>query len=260
MRIYQVDSFTSKPFSGNPAGVCILDNPADESWMRNIAAEMNLSETAFLYPEKEGYHLRWFTPEAEVELCGHATLASAHILFEKGIVPGNQLITFYTLSGELYAKKNNNKVELNFPATPPVESAPPDGLIDALGLEPEFIGKNKFDVFVVVSSEDTVRQLKPKLEIIKKYKYRGVIVTSQSDGNPYDTVSRYFAPAVGIDEDPVTGSAHCTVGPYWSEKLCKDNLFCYQASKRGGELEITINDDRVILAGNAVTVFDIDTR
>lgn len=260
MRIYQVDSFTSKPFSGNPAGVCILDNPADESWMRNIAAEMNLSETAFLYPEKEGYHLRWFTPEAEVELCGHATLASAHILFEKGIVPGNQLITFYTLSGELYAKKNNNKVELNFPATPPVESAPPDGLIDALGLEPEFIGKNKFDVFVVVSSEDTVRQLKPKLEIIKKYKYRGVIVTSQSDGNPYDTVSRYFAPAVGIDEDPVTGSAHCTVGPYWSEKLGKDNLFCYQASKRGGELEITINDDRVILAGNAVTVFDIDTR
>lgn len=259
MKIYQVDSFTSKPFSGNPAGVCILEKPADENWMRSIAAEMNLSETAFLYPDKKGYNLRWFTPEAEVELCGHATLASAHILYEKEIVPSKQSITFYTLSGELYASKNNGKIELNFPATPPIESTPPEGLIDALGLEPEFIGKNKFDVFVVVSSEGMVRQLKPNLGIIKKYKYRGVIVTSQSNGNPYDAVSRYFAPAVGIDEDPVTGSAHCTVGPYWSEKLGKDNLFCYQASKRGGEVEITIKNDRVILAGDAVTVFDIET-
>jgi PhzF family phenazine biosynthesis protein len=259
MKIYQVDSFTSKPFSGNPAGVCILEEPAEESWMKNIAAEMNLSETAFLYPEKDGYNLRWFTPEVEVELCGHATLASAHILFEKQIISTDHTIVFYTLSGELFASKNEGMIELNFPATPPVESVPPEGLIEAIGIEPEFVGKNKFDVFVVVSSEEQVRNLQPSLEIFKKYKYRGVIVTSKSDENPYDVVSRYFAPAVGIDEDPVTGSAHCTLSPFWSKKLGKDELFCFQASKRGGEVRVKIQGDRVILAGNAVTVFEIVT-
>jgi PhzF family phenazine biosynthesis protein len=258
MKIYQVDAFTSKPFSGNPAGVCILDNPADESWMQNIAAEMNLSETAFLYPEKDGYNLRWFTPETEVKLCGHATLASAHILFEKNIIPNDKTITFYTLSGEMYASKNNNKIELNFPATPPQESSEPEKLKDILGCEYEFVGKSIIGVYVVVTSEETVRQVKPDLGIIKNNNYRGVIVTSKSNGNPYDVVSRYFAPSVGIDEDPVTGSVHCTVGPFWAGKLGKNELSCYQASKRGGEVGVRVIDGRVILAGNAVTVFEID--
>lgn len=256
--LYQVDSFTAIPFKGNPAGVYITDKAVDESRMKAIATEMNLSETAFLHPAENGYNLRWFTPAAEVELCGHATLASAHILWEQGYLESNVDAVFHTLSGELTARNLNKGIELNFPATPLTESDPPEGLIEALGVTPLFVGQNKFDYLVEVGTIEDVANCKPNFGELKKAGARGVMITAQDKDGKYDFVSRFFAPGVGIDEDPVTGSAHCTLGPYWAEKLGKTELSAYQASQRGGEVGIVVDGDRIKLTGQAITVFKIE--
>ncbi len=256
--LYQVDAFTDKPFSGNPAAVCILDIPADEVWMQQVALEMNLSETAFLYPEKDGYNLRWFTPTVEVDLCGHATLATAHILFEQKILLEEQTAVFYTKSGKLTAQKLQNQIELDFPSTAPVEQTAPKQLFEALGINALFVGKSRFDYFIEVDSAEKVRKLKPNFSLLKDLQVRGVIVTAQSDIEQYDIISRFFAPGAGVDEDPVTGSAHCTLSPYWSSKLQKNEIKAYQASKRGGELTIISKNNRVLLRGDAITVLKIE--
>lgn len=254
MTIYQVDSFTDKPFTGNPAGVCILDKAADETWMQNVAMEMNLAETAFLYPIVDGYNLRWFTPAVEVDLCGHATLASAHILYQLGILRPEQQARFQSKSGLLTAKKQGDWIELDFPSTPAVQLSPPDGLLQALGVDAVWVGQSKFDFLVEVTSEAEIRELGPDFGALKKLGGRGVIVTSQSSTPGFDFISRFFAPSAGIDEDPVTGSAHCTLAPYWEPKLGKSEMVGYQASKRGGVVRVRRVGDRVMLGGQAVTV------
>ena len=255
IKIYQVDAFTSKAFSGNPAAVCILEREAEESWMQNLASEMNLSETAFLYMVENGINLRWFTPTVEVDLCGHATLASAHILWEEGLLKPGEDAHFHTRSGLLKASKNNNFIELDFPTEPELEASMPKGLDDALAINPLYIGKNRFDYLVEIDSEQTLRDLDPNFSLLKTIPARGIIVTSLSEYEEYDFVSRFFAPASGIDEDPVTGSAHCCLGPYWQKRLGKEQFKAYQVSKRGGEVKVVVRGDRVILGGNAVTVF-----
>jgi len=255
LRITQVDSFTNRPFAGNPAGVCILPKPAEPAWMLNVAREMNLAETAFLVKQRDGYDLRWFTPSVEVDLCGHATLASAHVLWEDGLLaPGTQA-RFHTKSGLLTAERRDRWIELDFPATPAAPAPPPAGLSDALGAKPLFVGRSKFDYLVEIDGEAAVRKLDPDLSAIARVEARGVIVTSRADQkSAYDFVSRFFAPQSGVPEDPVTGSAHCALAPYWSTKLGKNELIAYQASSRGGELRLRIEGERVKIGGQAVTV------
>jgi len=252
--IFQVDAFTDKRFSGNPAGVCLLPIPADEGWMQNVAKEMNLSETAFLYGQEDGFNLRWFTPGTEVELCGHATLASAHILWEEGHLEPDEVAHFHTLSGLLSAKQAGDWIELDFPATPAEPVTPPDDLIKALGITPKYAGQNQFDYLVEVGIEETVRDMKPDFSLLKKVTSRGVIVTSAARSPGYDFISRFFAPAVGIDEDPVTGSAHCCLGPFWGKRFGKRELVGYQASARGGTVKVRVEGERVHLGGQAVTI------
>lgn len=252
--IYQVDAFTDRPFAGNPAGVCILAQPAEEAWMRAVAAEMNISETAFLVPQADGFDLRWFTPAAEVKLCGHATLASAHTLWETGTLKAGEQARFHTLSGLLTAGRRGDWIELNFPAKleEPVDALPE--LVQALGVTPKYIGKNAFDYLVEVESDEMVRTLQPDFTRLKALPVRGVMVTARSADPAYDFVSRFFAPAVGINEDPVTGSAHCCLTPYWGRLLGKTEMTAFQASARGGVLHLRWEGERVILAGQAVTV------
>jgi len=255
LRITQVDAFTNKPFAGNPAAVCILQKPADPAWMLDIAREMNLAETAFLVKQRDGYDLRWFTPALEVDLCGHATLASAHVLWEDGHLKPTEQARFHTKSGLLTADKRDSWIELDFPATPATAALPPADLTEALGAKAQFVGQSKFDYLVEVETETIVRQLDPDLGAIARVAARGVIVTSRADGKTkYDFVSRFFAPQSGVPEDPVTGSAHCALAPYWSAKLGKKELIAYQASARGGELRLRLEGDRVKLGGQAVTV------
>jgi len=255
INIYQVDAFASEPFSGNPAAVCILDNEADENWMQNIAGEMNLSETAFLYSVGDSFNLRWFTPTVEVDICGHATLASAHILWEEGYLESSEIAQFYTRSGLLIASKNADTLELNFPSDPEQEAPIPEGLKEGLGVSPIYVGKNSFDYLVQVEDEEKVRNLNPNFDLLKTVPARGIIVTSVCDSDQYDFVSRFFAPAAGINEDPVTGSAHCCLGPFWGKKLGKSKLKGLQVSRRGGVVHVSVADDRVILGGKAVTIF-----
>jgi PhzF family phenazine biosynthesis protein len=251
--ITQVDAFTDRPFAGNPAAVCILrDAPYDE-WMQNVAREMNLSETAFLQPREDGFDLRWFTPAAEVDLCGHATLASAHVLWETRVLDAATPARFHTRSGLLVARRNGDEIELDFPATRPEAVTPPDGLIEALGAVPVAVAKSRFDYLAELESQEIVRKLQPDLKALSKLPVRGVMVTARGNGE-YDFVSRFFAPAYGIDEDPVTGSAHCCLGPYWQERLQRDEFLAYQASARGGEIRVKVAGDRVLLSGKAVTV------
>ncbi|MCI0331241.1 MAG: PhzF family phenazine biosynthesis protein [candidate division Zixibacteria bacterium] len=254
LKIYQVDSFTDKPFAGNPAGVCILPEARSERWMQDVAREMNLAETAFLVRQANGYNLRWFTPAVEVDLCGHATLASAHILWETGQLPSNQEARFHTKSGQLSAKQNGKLIEMNFPSTPAASAEAPPGLSQALGVDAKYVGKSRFDYLMEVESEDTVRGLNPNFGQIKKLPVRGIIVTSRAGSDGCDFVSRFFAPAAGIDEDPVTGSAHCTLAPFWAERLGKKELVGYQASSRGGTVRVRVDGKRVHLGGQAVTV------
>jgi PhzF family phenazine biosynthesis protein len=254
VKIFQVDAFTDKPFSGNPAAVCILQEEREESWMQNVAKEMNLSETAFLYKQKDGFHLRWFTPVVEVELCGHATLASAHVLWETGIISPKEEAKFYTLSGLLKANRKEGKIEMDFPANPEKTAYNPPELEKSLGVTPKYIGKNKYDYLVEVQSENEVKNAKPDFLKLKELGVRGIMITSISSSPEYDFVSRFFAPGAGVDEDPVTGSAHCCLGPYWSRKLGKKEFVAYQASDRGGILYINLEGDRVLISGQAVTI------
>ncbi|WMW24061.1 PhzF family phenazine biosynthesis protein [Methanolobus sediminis] len=254
--IYQVDAFTDIPFAGNPAGVCILDGPANEEWMQNVAKEMAISETAFLYPENDGYDLRWFAPDAEVDLCGHATLASAHILWEKGFAGEDETLRFFTKSGLLTATFNDGWVELDFPALTEEETDAPVGLTEALGVKTLYTGKNAFDYLVEVASEEELRSIKPDLPKLAEITARGINVTAISSSKEYDFISRLFAPAIGIPEDPVTGSAHCCLGPYWAKKLNKTVFTAYQASERGGFLKVQVKGERVLISGKAVTVIE----
>lgn len=250
----QIDAFTDRAFSGNPAAVCLLDKPADVTWMQAVAAEMNLSETAFVVPDDRAFGLRWFTPTIEVELCGHATLAAAHALWSQGVLDEDDPIAFRTKSGLLTCTQNGGRIELDFPAIPLEEIDPPRDLVDALGVTPSYAGQSKLDHFVFVDAEQTVRSLKPDYAALRAMPLRGLIVTSASESDQFDFISRYFAPAAGIDEDPVTGSAHCCLGPFWAERLGKLELTAYQASARGGTVQVRVAGDRVILGGTAVTV------
>lgn len=252
--IFQVDAFTDKPFSGNPAAICIMREPQEESWMRNVAREMNLSETAFLLRQGDGFNLRWFTPTMEVDLCGHATLAAAHILWEEEYLKPNQAARFHTRSGLLTAEREGDWIEMDFPAEPEKKCAPPPELVRALGVEVKYTGRNRLDYLVEVESEDGLRNLRPDLALLASLPVRGVIVTCLSSASEYDFVSRFFAPGVGIDEDPVTGSAHCCLGPFWASRLGKTKFLAFQVSSRGGVLRVRLGNNRVFLGGQAVTV------
>jgi PhzF family phenazine biosynthesis protein len=255
MRIFQVDAFTSSAFAGNPAAVCLLPGPADAAWMQRVAAEMNLSETAFLDPRPGGYGLRWFTPVAEVALCGHATLASAHVLYETGLSAAGDDIRFATASGELTARQDGAAISLDFPATPATQAKPPPQVLAALGIgEPEWAGRSREDILIVLAGPDDVIALAPDFSRLAPAGVRGTIVTAPASRAGADFVSRFFAPAVGVAEDPVTGSAHCTLAPYWGERLGRAELTGYQASARGGTVRMRLAGDRVILTGHAVTV------
>ena len=252
--LFQVDAFTDQPFAGNPAAVCLLPEERDDEWMQAVAAEMNLSETAFLLEQDDGYRLRWFTPKIEVDLCGHATLASAHVLWAEGQVSLDQEIHFHTLSGLLKACRRGDLIELDFPSEPASQVDPPPGLLEALGVSAEYVGRNRFDYLVELDSEKELRDMQPDFAMLGKIEVRGVIVTSRSASPEYDFVSRFFAPVAGIDEDPVTGSAHCCLGPYWQRQLGKDEMTAFQASARGGVVRVRVIGDRVKLGGQAVTV------
>ncbi|HZT41427.1 MAG TPA: PhzF family phenazine biosynthesis protein [Chthonomonadaceae bacterium] len=251
--IVQVDAFTPSPFAGNPAAVCILTGPRDAEWMQQVAREMNLSETAFLLPERNGYHLRWFTPAVEVDLCGHATLASAHVLWEEGHLPAEETARFFTRSGLLTARRDGDWIVLDFPATPPTPTDAPPGLLESLDASPRYLGRGRFDYLIELGSEAEVRALQPDFTRLGRLDVRGVIVTSRAENGPYDFVSRFFAPAAGVNEDPVTGSAHCCLAPFWGERLSKPKMLAYQASARGGVVRVELAGERVLLGGQAVT-------
>ncbi len=252
--LFQVDAFTSEPFGGNPAAVCLLEGDRADSWLQQVAAEMNLSETAFVQPQGGGFRLRWFTPCAEVDLCGHATLASAHVLWQTGSVPAGQTISFQTRSGELRAAAQGPWIELDFPLTPEQESAAPAGLLAALGCSARYVGKTRFDYLVEVGSEAELRSLRPDFAKLAQVHVRGIIVTARSAVPEFDFVSRFFAPAIGVSEDPVTGSAHCCLGAYWRKRLGKSEFTAFQASARGGVVRVRVTDNRAYLGGQAVTV------
>lgn len=250
----QVDAFTDRPFAGNPAAVCLLDDERDSQWMQAVAAEMNLSETAFIRPQEDGFELRWFTPAVEVDLCGHATLAAAHVLWSEGVVDSDDIVPFHTRSGELQCARHGDLIEMDFPATVAEPLQADQGLVEALGVEPSWVGGSKYDRLVLVESTQMLRTMRPDFARLRAVPVRGVIVTSASDDQRFDFLSRFFGPAVGIDEDPVTGSAHCCLGPFWSERLGKTEMTAYQASARGGVVHVRVAGERIVLGGNAVTV------
>jgi PhzF family phenazine biosynthesis protein len=255
IRIVQVDAFTNRPFAGNPAAVCVLREAPAEQWMRDVAREMNLSETAFLVPRDDGYSLRWFTPAVEVDLCGHATVASAHVLWQDGHLPEGRQARFHTRSGLLTADRRGDWIELDFPAKIAVPAEAPAELLPALGVGgAKFVGKNAFDYLVEADTEEAVRALSPDHSKLRHVPVRGVIVTARSSSPEFDFVSRFFAPGSGIDEDPVTGSAHTALGPYWAGILGKNEFTAFQASARGGVVKVQVKGDRVLLGGQAVTV------
>jgi len=253
-RITQVDAFTDTPFAGNPAAVCVLPAPRDDVWMQRVALEMNLSETAFLVRRDDGsYDLRWFTPTVEVDLCGHATVASAHVLWEEGHLPPGAQARFHSKSGLLTADRDGDWIELDFPATPAEPAETPPGLLEALGAPAGYCGKTRFDYLLELDSEATVRALAPDMSLLKSVSTRGAIVTARASSDGFDYVCRFFAPAWGVDEDPVTGSAQSALGPYWQAKLGKDELLGRQVSARGGIVRVRPRGERVRIAGKAVT-------
>jgi PhzF family phenazine biosynthesis protein len=250
----QVDAFSAKPFGGNPAAVCVLAHAADKKWMHHVAREMNLSETAFLFRHDDAWNLRWFTPTVEVDLCGHATLASAHVLWEDGHLPHGAQARFDTRSGRLTADRRGEWIEMDFPSQATTPAPPPDSLLEALGVQGKYVGKNRTDYLVEIESEAELRALSPDFTRLGRLPIRGVIVTAKASSAGFDFVSRFFGPGSGVDEDPVTGSAHCALAPYWSAKLGKSSLLGFQASARGGVVAVRVAGDRVILGGQAVTV------
>lgn len=252
--IYQIDAFASEPFKGNPAGVCMLHEPKGKPWMQGVAAEMNLSETAFALPRAAGdFDLRWFTPAVEVVLCGHATLATAHILWETGVLSLDRQARFHTASGLLTADRLGDAIELGFPVSPPEPVKPPSGLLEALGVSATYVGRTRFDYLVEVDDAAVVRDAVPDFPGLKRLGVRGVMITAEGD-DVFDFVSRFFAPGAGIDEDPVTGSAHCALAPYWAKKAGREELVGHQVSARGGVVHCRVAEDRVFLSGHAVTV------
>lgn len=251
----QVDAFTDRPLSGNPAAVLVLEKAASDRWMQQVAAEMNLSETAFLVPQADGFGLRWFTPAVEVNLCGHATLASAHILWSDGFLDRDRQARFHTLSGVLTATFQDDEIALNFPAIAVEPSEAPQALLQALGnVEIANVSQNQRNFLVELASAEQLRSLVPNFNLLRQLPGEGVIVTSGSDTDDYDFMSRYFAPNLGILEDPVTGMAHCYLAPYWCQKLGQAELRAYQASSRSGRMRVRSDGDRVTLIGQAVTV------
>jgi PhzF family phenazine biosynthesis protein len=254
-KIVQVDAFTDRPFHGNPAAVCVLDQERPDDWLAAVAGEMNLSETAFLRPRHDGWALRWFTPVVEVDLCGHATLASAHALWEAGLAAPAQPLRFHTRSGELTARQDGGSIVLDFPAEPAVDVAAPPGLLEALGLPLHSrVARNRVDYLVALPDASAVRAVRPDMAALARMDMRGVMVTAAADDGHHDFVSRWFGPRVGVPEDPVTGSAHCCLGPWWSAALGSTELRGYQASARGGTVGVRVLGDRVELRGQAVTV------
>ncbi len=253
-KIWIVDAFTSRAFSGNPAGVCVLAEAAEEIWMQSVAAEMKHAETAFVYRDSGRYNLRWFTPKMEVPLCGHATLATSHVIWEAGISRPDVKLEFATKSGALFATRSGDGwIELDFPE---IEEAPLEETGDvagALGCRPKGVYRYSIKLLVELDSEATVRRLQPNFRAVAALNTKGVIVTAPAEAAKYDFVSRFFAPALGIDEDPGTGSAHCALAPYWQRKLGKNTMLAYQASVRGGEMRVTLKGGRVILSGQAIT-------
>lgn len=255
MRLVQVDAFTSEPFRGNPAAVCVVEGERDDTWRAAVAREMNLSETAFLERREDGWGLRWFTPATEVDLCGHATLASAHALWELQLAAPGAPLRFHTRSGVLTARREGDAIVLDFPAEPATRVPWVMPLLEALGVAaPVAFARNRFDYLVEVTDAEQVRGLRPDMSRLAEVPTRGVIVTARSDSGERDFVSRWFGPRVGVDEDPVTGSAHCCLGPWWSERLGRTDLRGYQASQRGGTIDLRVLGERVELIGNAVTV------
>lgn len=251
-RYFVVDAFTSRPFAGNPAAVVLLDRWRPDPWLQNVAMEMNLAETAYLVPNPIGYDLRWFTPKVEVDLCGHATIASAVALTRLGRLADGSSVAFSTRSGVLGAARRGSRIELDFPALVAEPCAPPAGLSEALGVTARAVARGKFDYLIEVESAAAVRGTAPDFRRLLAVGCRGVIVTARADEPGYDFVSRFFAPAVGIDEDPVTGSAHCLLAPYWAAKLGKTAMVGYQASARGGTVSVELRGDRVALGGEGV--------
>lgn len=254
--ITQVDAFTNTRFAGNPAAVCVLPTTQEDSWLQNVAQEMNLSETAFLVKQNDGFNLRWFTPTVEVPLCGHATLASAHVLWSEGHLSPDETARFYTKSGVLTAKKQGEWIELDFPVNRSQVTVAPPQLSEALGVEYKSVFQNSLGYLVELESEELVRQLQPNFQLLKTLSVADVIVTSGTNlDSPYDFVSRFFAPSLGVNEDPVTGAAHCCLAPFWRDRLHKDEFLAYQASSRGGVVKVHYEGgDRVFLSGQAVTV------
>lgn len=251
--IYQVDSFANKAFAGNPAAVVIVQQPKEDAWLKAVAAEMNLSETAFLQRAEGGWTLRWFTPQVEVDLCGHATLAAAHVLFSQGYEGGDEVL-FFSNSGDLRARKDGDWLELDFPAEPAQEADLPPEIIAALGFQPLYIGRNRFDYLVEAPSQEVIAKLAPDMAALAALEERGVMVTAPASSPGYDFVSRFFAPGIGIPEDPVTGSAHCCLGPHWQARLGKTSFLARQISPRGGDVRVTLQGERVLLGGQAVLV------
>jgi len=255
IRVVTVDAFTNVPFAGNPAAVCILPEPRPDAWLHNVAREMNLSATAFLIARNGDFDLRWFTSATELQLCGHGTLASAHVLWEDGHLPAGKEARFHTRGGILTADRRGDWIELNFPPKIAVPAEPPAELPPALGvIRPIAVAKNQLDYLVEVESEEQLRALSPDHSTLRKIPVRGVIVTARSSQPEFDFISRFFAPGVGIDEDPVTGSAHTALGPYWAAKLGKTEMTGYQASSRGGIVRVRFDGDRILLGGQAVTI------
>jgi PhzF family phenazine biosynthesis protein len=254
--LFQVDAFAAGPFTGNPAAVCLLERPADPTWMQAVAAEMNLSETAFVHALADGdpgrFGLRWFTPTVEVDLCGHATLASAHVLWDAGRLPPDTTARFETRSGTLTASRSGDELELDLPADPVTAAEPDRSLLDALGLTDAAASRGRVGWLVEVADAGVVRDARPDFSRLAAFDI--AVLTARADDPAYDFVSRCFGPKFGIDEDPVTGSSHCALGPYWAERLGKDDLTGYQASARGGVVRVRVDGDRTRLGGRAVTV------
>lgn len=254
MRVFQVDAFTGKPFAGNPAAVCLVDEPRDALWMQDVAAEMNLSETAFVERNGERYGLRWFTPTVEVDLCGHATLASAHVLWTEGGADPQRAIVFDTRSGPLTCHKRTDRIEMDFPVRPVTESDPPAGLIDALGVDPLSVGYSQACWVIELATEEDVRSAAPDFVRLGAIPDGWSCVTAAGGPSGFDFVSRFFAPQAGIDEDPVTGAAHCALAHFWSARSGRTDFRAYQCSARGGVVHLRLDGDRVHLGGQAVTV------
>jgi predicted PhzF superfamily epimerase YddE/YHI9 len=252
--LFHVDAFTDRAFAGNPAAVCFLPEPRGADWMQDVAREMNLSATAFLDPAADGFNLRWFTPAMEIELCGHGTLAAAHVLAETGRLATGAMAWFHTRSGALTAVRQGDWLELDFPGRPAEAAEIPEGLTEAFGAVPTFTGRSGETSLLELPSEAAVCASRPDLPRLTALGAGRVIITARADSGPFDIVSRYFAPGLGLHEDPVTGSAHCVLGPYWTAKLGKPELLAYQASARGGALKVRVEGDRVKLGGQAVTV------